>query len=40
MEGKSSGGQGQYLFWEPVHKDIPETGYSPDLPLVFPYQDQ
>jgi hypothetical protein len=28
MESKLSDAQGQYFFWEPVNKDIPETGLS------------
>jgi hypothetical protein len=33
MEDKLYGGQGQYLFWKRVDKDIPETGYSLDILL-------
>jgi hypothetical protein len=38
MENNLFEGQGQYLFWEPANKDIPETGYSPDIPFETPPQ--
>jgi hypothetical protein len=39
MENNLFGCQGQYLFWEPMNKDIPETGYSLDIPFYFPLKD-
>jgi hypothetical protein len=28
MQSKLSDAQGQSFFWEPVNKDIPETGFT------------
>jgi hypothetical protein len=37
-KNKPSGAQGQSFFWEPVNKDIPETGFTQPKTRQFPGQ--